>query len=95
MQRRAKSFTITFGRVTCVLANEVHVSKSFDPSLVPKPLSPENLGVKKFVAIWDTGVTDTVINQKVINECGLKLTGIAEVSTANEKRLSSVQVAIR
>jgi len=90
MQRRAKSFTTTFDRITRVLRNEVHVSKAFDPSLAPKPLSPENLGAKKFVAIWDTGATGTVINQKVINECGLKPIGIAEVSTANEKRLSSV-----
>ena len=90
MQRRAKSFTTTFDRITRVLKNEVHVSKAFDPSLAPKPLSPENLGAKKFVAIWDTGATGTVINQKVINECGLKPIGIAEVSTANEKRLSSV-----
>ena len=90
MQRRAKSFTTTFDRITRVLKNEVHVSKAFDPSLAPKRLSPENLGAKKFVAIWDTGATGTVINQKVINECGLKPIGIAEVSTANEKRLSSV-----
>ena len=90
MQRRAKSFTTTFDRITRVLKNEVHVSKAFDPSLAPRPLSPENLGTKKFVAIWDTGATGTVINQKVINECGLKPIGIAEVSTANEKRLSSV-----
>ena len=90
MQRRAKSFTTTFDRITRVLKNEVHVSKAFDPSLAPKPLSPKNLGAKKFVAIWDTGATGTVINQKVINECGLKPIGIAEVSTANEKRLSSV-----
>lgn len=90
MQRRAKSFTTTFDRITRVLKNEVHVSKAFDSSLAPKPLSPENLGAKKFVAIWDTGATGTVINQKVINECGLKPIGIAEVSTANEKRLSSV-----
>ena len=90
MQRRAKSFTTTFDRITRVLKNEVHVSKAFDPSLAPRPLNPENLGAKKFVAIWDTGATGTVINQKVINECGLKPIGIAEVSTANEKRLSSV-----
>ena len=90
MQRRAKSFTTTFDRITRVLKNEVHVSKAFDPSLAPKTLSPENFGAKKFVAIWDTGATGTVINQKVINECGLKPIGIAEVSTANDKRLSSV-----
>jgi len=90
MQRRAKSFTTTFDRITRVLKNEVHVSKAFDLSLALKPLSPENLGAKKFVAIWDTGATGTVINQKVINECGLKPIGIAEVSTANKKRLSSV-----
>ena len=90
MRRRTQSFTTTFTGITRILQNEVHVSKAFDPSSTSKPLSPENLGAKKFVAIWDTGATGTVINQKVINECGLKPIGIAEVSTANEKRLSSV-----
>jgi predicted aspartyl protease len=93
MQRPAQSFTTTATGISRILQNEVHVSKAFDPSSAPKPLSPQNVGAKKFTAIWDTGATGTVISQKVINECGLKPIGIAEVNTANEKRLSSVYFA--
>jgi hypothetical protein len=32
-----------------------------------------------FTAIWDTGATNTVVTQAVIDACGLKPTGIAEV----------------
>ncbi len=93
MQRRTKSLTTTYTGITRILQNEVHVSKAFDPSSAPKPLSPQKVGAKKFTAIWDTGATGTVISQKVINECGLKPIGIAEVNTANKKRLSSVYFA--
>ena len=93
MRRRAQSFTTTFTGITRVLQNEVHVSKAFDPSSAPEPPSPEKVGAKKFMAIWDTGATGTVISQKVINECGLKQIGIAEVSTANDKSLSPVYLA--
>ncbi len=93
MRRHAQSFTTTSTGITRVLQNEVHVSKAFDPSSAPKPPSPQKVGAKKFMAIWDTGATGTVISQKVINECGLKQIGIAEVYTANDKRLSPVYLA--
>jgi len=93
MQRREKSFTTTNPGIARVLRNEVHVSKAFDPSSAPKPISPQNAGAKKFVAIWDTGASGTVISQKVINECGLKPISIAMVNTANDTRLSSVYFA--
>jgi len=93
MQRPTQSFTTAYPGISRILQNEVHVSKAFDPSSAPKPLSPQKVGAKKFTAIWDTGATGTVISQKVINECGLKPIGIAEVNTANEKRLSSVYFA--
>ena len=32
-----------------------------------------------FDAIWDTGATNSVITQKVIDDCGLVATGIAQV----------------
>ena len=93
MQRPTQCLTTKYTSITRILQNEVHVSKAFDPSLAPKPLSPQKVGAKKFTAIWDTGATGTVISQKVINECGLKPIGIAEVNTANKKRLSSVYFA--
>jgi predicted aspartyl protease len=93
MQRPPQCLTTTYTGITRILQNEVHVSRAFGPSLAPKPLSPQKVGAKKFTAIWDTGATGTVISQKVINACGLKPIGIAEVNTANEKRLSSVYLA--
>ena len=34
-----------------------------------------------FKAIWDTGATASVITQKVIDQCGLKATGMTKVDT--------------
>lgn len=90
MQRPTQSFTTKSRGISRILKNKVHVSAAFDPSTYPKPISPQNCGAKEFVAIWDTGATGTVISQKVISECGLKPIGMAEVNTANDKRLSSV-----
>jgi predicted aspartyl protease len=93
MQRPPQCITTTYTGITRVLKNEVYVSKAFDPSLAPKPTTPQKVGAKKYIAIWDTGATGTVISQKVINECGLKPISMAEVNTANETRLTSVYLA--
>lgn len=38
---------------------------------------------EKFIAIWDTGATNTAISSKVVEECGLIPTGKAISNTAN------------
>lgn len=38
--------------------------------------------IKKYIAIWDTGATGTVITKKVANELGIQPTGITEVQHA-------------
>jgi predicted aspartyl protease len=93
MQRPPQCLTTTYTGITRILQSEVHVSKVLDPSTIPKALTPQKVGAKKFTAIWDTGATGTVISQRVVDACGLKPIGIAEVNTANEKRLSSVYLA--
>lgn len=59
-----------------MLANDVRIGEAFDPKQPPKQLPP------LFTAIWDTGATSSVITQKVIDQCGLKATGMAVVHTA-------------
>lgn len=54
------------------------------------PLTQEEAAVspsvaKRYIAIWDTGATGTVITNKVATDLGLQVTGIVEVSHAAGK----------
>ena len=53
-----------------VLKNRCKISEAFDPKTVEE--SPQIL---EFDAIWDTGATNCVISQAVIDACGLIPTG--------------------
>jgi len=57
-----------------VLKNQCGISSAFDPASggVAPPLT-------QFDAIWDTGATNSVITQKVIDTCGLVATGMTQV----------------
>ena len=62
-----------------VLHSRCSVSAAWDPrSGTPKPPAVE------FDAIWDTGATNSVISQVVIDKCGLKPTGMAQVHAVNK-----------
>ena len=76
--RQPIAFTTTHNGRVNVLANNVRISEAFDPKQLPKELPPE------FRAIWDTGATNSVITSKVIDQCGLKATGMAVVHTAQD-----------
>ena len=57
-----------------VLKNECAISPAWNPTkggTAPK--------LVEFVAIWDTGATNSVITQKVIDDCGLAPTGMTKV----------------
>ena len=63
-----KSFTVKADRLLRILSSEVQVSESFDPAEgVPEPLK-----ICVLNAFWDTGATESVITQRVIDSCGLK-----------------------
>jgi hypothetical protein len=51
------------------------------------PLPPETgLDAKKYIGIWDTGATNSVISQKVVDECNLKPIGMTMVQSATDQR---------
>ena len=75
-QRPVTAFTSSYTGLSRVLANDVRVGEAFDRKQPPKQLPPQ------FKAIWDTGATNSAITQKVIDQCGLKPTGMAVVHTA-------------
>jgi predicted aspartyl protease len=67
-----------------VLKTLAFVSAAFDPKILPHPSQVQ------FDAIWDTGATNSAISQKVVDACGLKPIGMAQVHTANGIRNSEV-----
>jgi len=48
----------------------------------------------KFLGIWDTGATSTVITQKVVDTLGLKPIGIAFVNTASEHNVQTFEYLV-
>jgi hypothetical protein len=67
---QAKSFTLEAPGILRVLQTDVWIAQVTDP----KASGPINF--KKYKAIWDTGATNTVLTQKVIDECALKPIGM-------------------
>lgn len=81
------AFTAKSHGIANVLESEVKIAQAFDP-LKSKRLS----NLRDYLAIWDTGATNSCIYQKVVNECGLKPIGMAQVHTASEETTSNVYV---
>lgn len=80
-----RSFTLSAQGRLNVLKTHAVVSAAFDPIVnSPRPTEVE------FEAIWDTGATNSVISQKVVDDCGLKPTGMTIVHTGNGSRNSEV-----
>lgn len=75
MNPNSRSFTTTaIGGLLNVLKNQCGISQAFDPA-AGRSLPP----ITQFDAIWDTGATNSVITQAVIDACGLVPVGMAQV----------------
>jgi len=82
MQKPPQSFTSSSSQIVRVLISPAWVGRAFNSVTIPKA-SPEKLGAKKYIAIWDTGATSCVIDERVVKECNLKPVSMAKVSTAD------------
>ena len=72
------SLTLSANRILRALITPTSICLGFDPKNPPQPLP----AMYPFQGVWDTGATNTVISQRVVDACGLKPIGIAKVSTA-------------
>ena len=79
MQRPATAFISSYDRLSNVLVNKAYISKAFASSSPQIKRPPD---AKEYKALWDTGATGSVITRKVVNECGLKPIGRANVHHA-------------
>jgi hypothetical protein len=75
-QPPSRSFTSTsLGGLLAVLKNRCAVSQAFDPIGGQQQPGPP---IVEFEAIWDTGATNSVITQDVIDACALAPIGMVQ-----------------
>ena len=74
-----RAFTAAKKALSPVLHTEVRIGAGFDPKELASGAAPP---YKTFLALWDTGATGSAITQKVVDECGLKPTGMTIVHHA-------------
>jgi len=67
-------FTTKAQGIVRELANQVFVSEAYNPAAGP----PEPVK-QSYIAIWDTGATNTVISRKVVQELNLQASGRIQV----------------
>lgn len=82
----AKSFTVRYNGRTNTLMVETLISTPVAPGADAALLSHTINNAKKYISIWDTGATNSVISQKVVDESNLKPTGIAQVHSVTETK---------
>ena len=79
-----RAFTTSHSAQVSVLRNECGVSEAYDLGDQGNP----NPQISKFQAIWDTGATNCVITQEVINTCNLFPSGVVKVYGVHEPKMS-------
>jgi len=84
MQQSSSSFTVrSNGGTLRVLQTLCRVAEAFDPA-APQP-HPQFQG---FQAIWDTGATNSVITQNVVDALRLQPTGMTRVQSFDSTKMS-------
>lgn len=81
-QQDSKSFTCSFPKIADVLLSPAWVAGAFS-NVAGDAGTPEEMGAKRYTAIWDTGATSCVLGERVVKECKLKPIGMAKVNTAD------------
>ncbi len=69
-----QALTLSANGILRVIESACEVCTGFDPVADPQAAHPQWYG--PFRAIWDTGATNSVITQKVVDDCGLLPTGM-------------------
>jgi len=81
------AFTTSGKGLLRVLQNKVEITAGFDPNKTP---ANRQASFKTFTAIWDTGSNRSAISQKVVDQCGLKPTGMICIHHAGGKVMAEV-----
>ena len=81
----ARAFTVRYEALSRVLrTQEVGISKIQALTVAERPAP------RTYSAIWDTGATHTNVTTRVVRECGLVPTGVAEVTGVHGTQRTNV-----
>ncbi len=72
------AFTKQYDSIINTIITECGICVAYNPKIQINVTHPP---INNYIAIWDTGATNSVISQKVINELSLKSIGKTRVST--------------
>ena len=75
------AFTRKFSTPTRVIFTDIQISEA----ITREESRNKQINLKKYIAIWDTGATNSAITRRVVDDLKLKPTGIAEVRHADGK----------
>ena len=81
------SFTAESSRIESALKTPCVIFPAFDPA---RMLGQNNIHGKRYVAIWDTGATNSVISEKVVAELGLHEMTFTQVNHAGGQEIVPV-----
>lgn len=82
-----RAFTFRNNGIARVLKTPSGVCLPFTEEQAKQGHKPE---IKQYVAIWDTGATNSVITQKVVNDLQLKPIAVTEMHHAGGTSISNV-----
>ena len=81
-----RAFTIRYNGLARVLKTDIGICLPH----TPEEAQTKTFEVRKYVAIWDTGATGSVITKKVADDLGLKPISLVEIHHAAGKSLANV-----
>ncbi|MEO5360600.1 MAG: SEC-C metal-binding domain-containing protein [Nitrospirota bacterium] len=91
-QKNFQAFTKRFNGIASLLFTDVHVTGIIDNDLITSISSANAI---KYNAIWDTGATNSVITQKVVDDLALMPIGMKRVkSVSTEEVVNTYNVSI-
>ena len=80
---QVRACNMAYNSLSNTLVSDVSISPAFQG-----PTRPADLVIKPYEAIWDTGATNSVVSQTIVNDCGLQPIGVTTVKTAGGERLA-------
>jgi hypothetical protein len=85
-----RAFTTSGTGLRLALNNDVQIAAGFDPARLEPERHPPFVA---FRATWDTGATESVITQSVVDACNMKPTGMTLVSHAQGESMAETYLA--
>ena len=76
MNKNEAAFTVKYPELVTILESEIHLQSDINNTITKQ----------KYMAVWDTGATSSVISPKAVKELNLKPVSYTRIVTAGDKK---------